>query len=140
MPLSSKKAKCRVVRKSVIPPKESQETMARVLEEIKVACEDGLVTEEDYLKAKASFLKQKQKQMERIAEINQDFLTRRLEREQAMHFDLLQKKQAKEELMHAYKLVLDSNVLTRGAKESAEREFLVSMMGGSRLVGSAASE
>ena len=120
--------------------KESQETMARVLEEVKVACEDGLVTKEDYLEAKASFLKQKQKQIERYDEIQQDFLTKRLEREQAMHFDLLQKKQAKEEIMYAYKLMLDSNCLTRGAKESAERQFLVAMMGGSRLVGSAASE
>ncbi|UPR04573.1 hypothetical protein HOP50_17g79150 [Chloropicon primus] len=51
--------------------------------------------------------------MERIVEVNQDFLTPRLEREQA-----------KEELMHAYKRVLDSKVL-------------VSMMDGSRLVGSA---
>ncbi|QDZ25374.1 hypothetical protein A3770_17p78920 [Chloropicon primus] len=75
-----------------------------------------MVTEEDYLETKASFLKQKQKQieMERIVEVNQDFLTPRLEREQA-----------KEELMHAYKRVLDSKVL-------------VSMMDGSRLVGSAA--
>ena len=76
------------------------------------------MTEEDYLETKASFLKQKQKQMEmeRIVEVNQDFLTPRLEREQA-----------KEELMHAYKRVLDSKVL-------------VSMMDGSRLVGSAESE
>ena len=127
MPLSKKKAECKRVERAAARC-VARVNMAGVLNEVKEALEDGLVSLADYERAKEAFLDTKRKQLLENAEIERAHLLKRLERQGRMHEALVKRKHEKEELTHAFNLAMGLPDLPESEKAVVLEEY-VQLMG-----------